>query len=184
VNGTAQSYGTPGWGRRSDASSAAVPGSFPAALRGQTVVLLPMPCRSPGPRHRASPSREKRAPSTCPVFRTPGYRVTVPVKVSRPSPRPDSNTALIRPPPLSPSKRPRPFTTFQSPLCFRPGCVVVKVIIRVPPEQRKLTTVSSGGFSGPSMNLPPAQKAESPMVDPERTSPVVSPLALRGAACV
>ena len=27
-----------------------------------------MPCRSPGLRHRASPSREKRAPSKCPVF--------------------------------------------------------------------------------------------------------------------
>ena len=104
--------------------------------------------------------------------RTDAYRVTVPVKVSRPSPILDSNTALIRPPPLSPSKRPRPFTTFQSLLCFRPGCVGLKVIVRVPRGQRKVfTTNLSGGFPGPSTNLPPAQKAESPMVDPERTSP-------------
>ena len=44
----------------------------------------------------------------------PGYRLAVPVKVSRSAPLPDSDTALIRPPPLSPSKRTRPFTTFRS----------------------------------------------------------------------
>jgi hypothetical protein len=92
---------------------------------------------------------------------------------------------LIRPPPLSPSKRPRPFTTFQSLLCFTPGGVEVKVIDRAPPGQRNdLITDLSGGSTGPSMKFPPAQKAESPLVDPERTSPVDSPLALRGAKCV
>jgi hypothetical protein len=116
---------------------------------------------------------------------TPGYRVTVPVKVSRPPPPLDSSTPLIRPPPLSPSKRLKPFTTFQSLRCFTPGGVEMKVIVRVPPGQRKdFTTDRRGGFTGPSRNFPPAQKAESPMVDPERTSPVDSPLALRGARCV
>jgi hypothetical protein len=120
-----------------------------------------------------------------PAVEAPPYRVTVPVKVSRPSPTFDSSTALIRPPPLSPSKRPRPFTTFQSLRCFTPGGVEVKVIVRVPPGQRNdLTTNRCGGSTGPSMNFPPAQRAESPMVDPARTSPVVSPLALRGATCV
>ena len=102
--------------------------------------------------------------------RTADYRVTVPVKVYRPSPTFDSDTALMRPLPLSPSTLPRPFTTFQSLLCFTPGSVALKVIRGVPPEQRKLlTTDPSGGFVGPSMNSPPAQKAESPMVDPEST---------------
>ena len=97
----------------------------------------------------------------------------------------DSSTPLIRPPPLSPSKPARPFTTFQSLRCFTPGGVEVKVIVRVPSGQRNdLITDLFVGSTGPSMNFPPAQKAESPMVDPERTSPVDSPLALRGARCV
>jgi hypothetical protein len=41
-----------------------------------------------------------------------------------------------------------------------------------------------GGLFRPVDEFPPAQKAESPMVDPERTSPNVSPLALRRATCV
>ena len=41
--------------------------------------------------------------------RTPAYRVTVPVKVSLPSRKFASSTPVIRPPPLSPSKLPRPF---------------------------------------------------------------------------
>ena len=47
-------------------------------------------------------------------------------------------TALIRPPPLSPSKPTRPFTTFQSPRCFTPGGVTVKLIVRVPSGQRNV----------------------------------------------
>src|SRR5947207_5202200 len=35
----------PGWGRRSDASSAAVPGSFPAVLRGQNIRYC-FPCKA------------------------------------------------------------------------------------------------------------------------------------------
>ena len=114
--------------------------------------------------------------------RTPAYRVTVPVKVSRPPPRLESSTPLIRPPPLSPSKRPTPITTFQSLRCSTSGGVEVKVIVRVPPGQRNdLSTVRLGSCRALSRNFPPAQKAESPMVDPERTSPVDSPCALRGA---
>jgi hypothetical protein len=60
-----------------------------------------------------------------------------------------------------------------------------EVIVRLPSGQRKiLSTESSGGFLGPSMKVPPVQKAEVPMVDPERTSPTVSSLSLRGATCV
>src|SRR5215211_3677752 len=119
------------------------------------------------------------------VGRTPPYRVSVPVKVSRPSPRPDSSTPLMRPPPRRPSRRPRPFTTFQSLVCFTPGGVAVKVIVRVPPGQRNdLSTNRLGITTGPSMNVPRAQKAESPMVDPDRTSPDVLPRALGGARCV
>src|SRR5947208_142547 len=87
----------------------------------------------------------------------PGYRMTVPVNVSRPPPRlVDSSTPLIRPPPLSPSKRLRPFTIFQTLRCFTPGGVEMKVIVRVPPGQRNdLSTDRRGGFTGPSTNFPP-----------------------------
>jgi hypothetical protein len=54
----------PDWGRRSNASSAAVPGSFPAALRGQTVGTASHALQEGlVPEHRASPSREKRPSS-------------------------------------------------------------------------------------------------------------------------
>jgi hypothetical protein len=74
--------------------------------------------------------------------------------------------------------------TSQSLRCFTSGGVEVKVIVRVPPEHRNILVTKSlpGSFLSP--NRPPTQNAESPMVDPERTSPVVSPLALTGARCV
>src|SRR5829696_6428879 len=117
------------------------------------------------------------------VGRRPGYRVTVPVKVSRPPPSLDS-APVIRPPPPSPSKLPRPFTTSQSLRCFTSGGVDVKATVRVPPEHRNILVTKSlpGSFLSP--NRPPTQKAESPRVDPVRTSPVVSPFALTGARCV
>ena len=51
------------------------------------------------------------------------------------------------------------------------------MIVRVPPGQWNVLTTdsSTGGSSATSLNLPPAQKAESPMVDPGRTSPNDSP---------
>ena len=74
------------------------------------------PCgRSPRPAWTSSASaRSPTAPrrSTCRCCSSRcsrRYRVTVPVKVSRPSPPLDSTTPVIRPPPLSPSKRLRPF---------------------------------------------------------------------------
>src|SRR5215203_3248053 len=112
----------------------------------------------------------------------PAYRVTVPVKVSRPPPRREKSTPFIRPPPLSPSKRPTPITTFQSLRCFTPGGVEMKEIVRVPPGQRNdLSTERLGAWTAPSRNFPPAQNADSPMVDLESTSPDDSPSALRGA---
>jgi len=93
----------------------------------------------------------------------------------------DSDTALIRPPPLSPLKLARPFTTSQSLRCSTSGGVEAKVIVRVPSEQRNVLTTDPLEALGPSANVPPPQKAESPMVDPERTSPFDSCCALGGA---
>ena len=79
----------------------------------------------PGPRRAQRRGRQPQPLSHGRRRRTPpraAYRVTVPVKVSRPPPGGSgSSTPLIRPPPLSPSNPTRPFTTFQSLRCSTPG---------------------------------------------------------------
>ena len=152
----------------------------------QPCAVAPVRGRPLRPRRESAafrPLRQRAAVAPLPLVVRLPIRVTVPVKVSLPSPF-ASSTPVIRPPPLSPSKLPRPLTTSQSLRCFTSGGVEVKVIVRVPPEHRNILVTKSVSGSFLSPNRPPAQKAESPMVDPERTSPVVSPLALGGARCV